>query len=227
VVRSDLWLNPVFDARLAQEQDISLGVFPVRGNPAAAWDMLAGAHVYHMSAAKDELPQEYFATERADRALPAPVVRVLQRRGLRHGGRGRLHGRRRGGRQPGRRERRLGRGTHAGLMLAVSRRMIEGDRRMRREIGLRPRGRDGPRDPRPHRGPGRHRPHRHARGAAGARVRHGGDRHRSVPARPTRSSGVAPGRRRSQVLEQADFVSLHCPRDKSTLKMMNADAFAA
>lgn len=45
VVRSDLWLNPVFDARLAQEQDISLGVFPVRGNPAAAWDMLAGAHV--------------------------------------------------------------------------------------------------------------------------------------------------------------------------------------
>lgn len=62
VVRSDLWLNPVFDARLAQEQDISLGVFPVRGNPAAAWDMLAGAHVYHVSAAKDELPQEWFAT---------------------------------------------------------------------------------------------------------------------------------------------------------------------
>ena len=24
VVRSDLWLNPVFDARLAQEQDLSL-----------------------------------------------------------------------------------------------------------------------------------------------------------------------------------------------------------
>ena len=34
VVRSDLWLNPVFDARLAQEQDISLGVFPVRTNAA-------------------------------------------------------------------------------------------------------------------------------------------------------------------------------------------------
>ena len=43
VVRSDLWLNPVFDARLAQEQDISLGVFPVRGNPAAAWDMLTAS----------------------------------------------------------------------------------------------------------------------------------------------------------------------------------------
>jgi D-3-phosphoglycerate dehydrogenase len=29
-----------------------------------------------------------------------------------------------------------------------------------------------------------------------------------------------------QVLEQSDFVSLHCPREKDTLKMMDAKAFA-
>ena len=29
-----------------------------------------------------------------------------------------------------------------------------------------------------------------------------------------------------ELLAQSDFVSLHCPRDASTLKMMNADTFA-
>jgi D-3-phosphoglycerate dehydrogenase / 2-oxoglutarate reductase len=62
VVRTDLWIDAAFDERLSGEPGVSLGVFPVRGHPAAAWDMLAGAHVYHVSAAKDELPREWFAT---------------------------------------------------------------------------------------------------------------------------------------------------------------------
>ena len=62
VVRSDLWIDPVFDERLATQADISLKVFPVHGQTAAAWDMLSGAHVYHISAAKDELPKEWFAS---------------------------------------------------------------------------------------------------------------------------------------------------------------------
>src|SRR4051812_15818635 len=60
VVRSDLWIDAVFDERLKREPGVSLAVFPVRGNAAAAWDALAGAHVYHVSAAKDELPREWF-----------------------------------------------------------------------------------------------------------------------------------------------------------------------
>ena len=61
VVRSDLWIDAAFDERLAREPGVSVRVFPVRGNAAAAWDALAGAHVYHVSAAKDELPREWFA----------------------------------------------------------------------------------------------------------------------------------------------------------------------
>lgn len=61
VVRSDMWIDRAFDQGLAGNPDISLGVFPVEGDPAIAWDLLTAAHVYHVSAAKDELPQPYFA----------------------------------------------------------------------------------------------------------------------------------------------------------------------
>ena len=62
VVRSDLWINPVFDERLAQEQDIDFQIFPVRGNPDLALKLLSQAHVYQVSAAKDELPPEWFVS---------------------------------------------------------------------------------------------------------------------------------------------------------------------
>ena len=44
VVRSDLWIDAIFDERLKREPGVSLAVFPVRGNAAAAWDLLSGAH---------------------------------------------------------------------------------------------------------------------------------------------------------------------------------------
>ena len=62
VVRADLWINPVFDERLAQEKDIDFQIFPVRGNRDLALKMLSQAHVYQVSAAKDELPQEWFVS---------------------------------------------------------------------------------------------------------------------------------------------------------------------
>src|SRR4029434_5170217 len=61
VVRSDLWIDRAFDERLAREPDVSLRVFAVEGDATAAWDLLSGAHVYHISAAKDELPEQWFA----------------------------------------------------------------------------------------------------------------------------------------------------------------------
>ena len=60
VARFDLWIDPVFDQRLRDEQDISLGVCPVRGADEKAWELLSGAHIYHVSAAKDELPRQWF-----------------------------------------------------------------------------------------------------------------------------------------------------------------------
>ncbi|NBQ42478.1 MAG: 3-phosphoglycerate dehydrogenase [Mycobacteriaceae bacterium] len=135
VVRSDLWLNPVFDARLAQEQDISLGVFPVRGNPAAAWDMLAGAHVYHVSAAKDELPQEWFAT--GELIARCPRLFCVSSSGAGYDtvdvpactAAGIAVVNQAGGNAVSVAEHTLA------MMLGVSRRMVEGDRRIRREIG--------------------------------------------------------------------------------------------
>ena len=62
VVRSDLWINPVFDERLTQAQDIDFQIFPVRGDRDLALQLLSQAHVYQVSAAKDELPQEWFVS---------------------------------------------------------------------------------------------------------------------------------------------------------------------
>ena len=99
--------------RAGPQAGVSLSVFPVRGHPAAAWDLLAGAHVYHVSAAKDELPREWFA--RAELLARCPNLLCVSSCGAGYdtvdvaactaAGR-------RGG-EPGRRQRRLGGGTHA------------------------------------------------------------------------------------------------------------------
>ena len=61
VVRSDLWIDPVFDERL-RSAGADVSVFPVLGNPAAAYGALARAHVYQVSAAKDELPRAWWVS---------------------------------------------------------------------------------------------------------------------------------------------------------------------
>ena len=226
VVRSDLWLSPVFDARLAQEQDISLGVFPVRGDAAAAWDLLAGANVYHVSAAKDELPREWFATreliERCPRlfcvsssgagydtvdvpACTAAGIAVVNQAG---------------GNADSVAEHTLA------MLLSLSRHMLQCDRRMRRATGFSREDIMG----------------HEARGRTVGVVGIG-----NIGSRVTRLARafgmeviatdpfVEPAEieRRGarpvtlpQLLEQADFVSLHCPRDAGTLKMIDAAAFA-
>lgn len=226
VVRSDLWLNPVFDARLAHEQDISLGVFPVRGNPAAAWDMLAGAHVYHVSAAKDELPQEWFAT--GELIARCPRLFCVSSSGAGYDtvdvpactAAGIAVVNQAGGNAVSVAEHTLA------MMLGVSRRMVEGDRRIRREIGY------AREDVMGHEISGR------TIGLVG--IGHIGTRVAAL-ARAFGMQVVAFDphltpeeieRRGAQpvsfeaLLAQSDFVSLHCPRDASTLKMMNADTFA-
>lgn len=226
VVRSDLWIDPAFDAGIAKEPGISLGVFAARGPAAAAWDLLAGAHVYQISAAKDELPQEWFA--RAELLARCPQLLCVSSGGAGFDtvdvpactAAGIAVVNQAGGNAPSVAEHTLA------LMLGVSRRMAECDRRMRRERGFTREDVMG------------HEIHGKTVGLVG--IGEVGTRVAAL----ARAFGmqvlatdpfVAPeeiARRGAravpleQLLAESDFVSLHCPRDASTLKMMDAAAFA-
>lgn len=226
VVRSDVWIDAAFDARLKREPGVSVGVFPIRGNPAAAWDLLSAAHVYHVSAAKDELPQEWFA--RADLLARCPSLLCVSSSGAGYDtvdvaactAAGVLVVNQAGGNAPSVAEHTLG------LMLGVSRRMLESDRRMRRERGF------AREDVMGHEISGK------TLGLVG--IGHTG----SGVARLAQAFGMqvlatdpllpaeeiarrgAKAVSLPELLAQSDIVSLHCPRDANTMKMMNADAFA-
>lgn len=226
VVRSDLWIDAAFDARLAREPGVSLGVFPVRGNPAAAMDMLAGAHVYHVSAAKDELPQEWFA--RAELLARCPQLLCVSSSGAGYDtvdvaactAAGIVVVNQSGGNAPSVAEHTFG------LILGLSRRMVEGDRRLRRETGY------SREDVMGHEIQGK------TLGLVG--IGHIGKRVAALgkafgmeviatdpllTAEEITRRGARPVSF-AELLAQSDIVSLHCPRDAGTLKMMNADAFA-
>lgn len=225
VVRSDLWLNPAFDARLGQESDIALGVFPVRGAPATAWDLLGAAHVYHVSAAKDELPREWFATR--ELIARCPQLFCVSSSGAGYDtvdvaactAAGIAVVNQAGGNADSVAEHTLA------MMLSLSRQMMQCDRRMRREWGF------------PREEVMGHEIRGRTLGVVG--IGNVGTR----VARLARAFGmevlatdpyVPPaqiaqrGARAvtlQELLAQSDFVSLHCPRDASTLRMIDAAAF--
>ena len=225
VVRSDLWIASAFDERLAREPDVSLNVFQVRGNAAAAWDMLSGAHVYHISAAKDELPQDWWA--RAELLARCPNLLCVSAGGAGYDtvdvaactAAGVIVVNQAGGNAVSVAEHTLA------MILGVSRRMIEGDRRMRREIGY------AREDVMGH----------EIRGKTVGLVGIGqiGTRVAAlarafglevIASDPFLTSDEITRRGArpvslAELLAQSDFVSLHCPRDASTLKLMNADTF--
>ncbi|MDB5911558.1 MAG: D-3-phosphoglycerate dehydrogenase (phosphoglycerate dehydrogenase)-like protein [Ramlibacter sp.] len=225
VVRTDLWIDAAFDQRLAREPQIALGILPVR-DPAAGWRQLESADVYHVTAAKDELPREWFVT-------PALLARCPQLVCVSTSGAGydtvdvpacTAAGiavvNQTGGNAISVAEHTLG------LMLGVSRRMSECDRRMRQERGF------------PREEVMGHEIHGKTLGLVGignigTRVAalgraFGMEVIASDPllaAEEVRRRGASPVSL-EQLLAQADFVSLHCPRDSTTLKMIDAAAFA-
>ena len=226
VVRSDLWIDRAFDEGLARAPGVSLSVFPVEGDPSIAWDLLAGAHVYHISAAKDELPKPYFA--RAELLARCPNLLCVSAGGAGYDtvdvaactAAGVAVVNQAGGNAASVAEHTLA------LMLGVSRRMVEGDRRMRREIGYAREDVMG------------HEIRGYTVGLVG--IGHIGRRVAAL-ARAFGMEVIATDPFLSpeeielrgakpvsfnELLTQSDFVSLHCPRDASTLKMMNADAFS-
>lgn len=61
VVRLDLPLDGAsFDAIIAAEPKIDLLVRPACGDDSAAWQALSRAHVYHVSSARDDMPEAWF-----------------------------------------------------------------------------------------------------------------------------------------------------------------------
>ncbi|MFZ9665970.1 MAG: hydroxyacid dehydrogenase [Limnohabitans sp.] len=227
VVRSDLWVDGVFEERLSREPDIEVVKFSIRGAAQAARSALSAAHVYHISAAKDELPREWFAS--AELLSMCPNLLCVSAGGAGYDtvdvaactAAGVAVVNQSGGNAVSVAEHTLG------LMLGVSRRMLEGDRRMRREVGYAREDVMG---------------HELAGktvglvgiGNIGSRVavlaRAFGMQVVAVDPMLTPAEIERRGARPvswDHLLAQSDVVSLHCPRDASTLKMMNAKTFAA
>lgn len=226
VVRSDLWIHPAFDEGLAGRPGLSLAVFPTRGNATLARDMLAAAHVYHVSAAKDELPREWFVGP--ELIAHCPHLLCVSSSGAGYDtvdvpactAAGIAVVNQAGGNADSVAEHTLA------MMLAASRRMIETDRRMRRETGFRREDVMG------------HEMRGKTVGIVGI-----GEVGRRVAAL-ARAFGLQAiatdpyvdaeetarrGARKvalDELLAQADIVSLHCPREPATLKMIDAQAFA-
>ena len=226
VVRTDLWIDPAFDRRLGTESGVSLTVFPVRGAQQAAWQALKAAHVYHVSAARDELPAEWLVNVSLLAACPELLcvsssgagydtidVQACTRAGVAVVNQA-------GGNAASVAEHTLG------LMLGVSRRMSECDRRMRRERGFSREDVMG------------HEIRDKTLGLVG--IGHIGSRvaalahafgMKVIATDPllgadeiTRRGAVAV--QLPELLAQSDIVSLHCPRDATTLAMIDAEAFA-
>jgi D-3-phosphoglycerate dehydrogenase / 2-oxoglutarate reductase len=136
VVRFNFWCDPAMEDRFAREPAIELRTCELRGPENDAWSELAEAHVYQISAARDELPQQWFATaellERCPRLLCVSStgagydtvdIAACTRAGVLVVN------------QAGANAQSVAEHTVA-LMLDVSRRISEGDRLLRRERGF-------------------------------------------------------------------------------------------
>ena len=225
VVRTDLWIAPAFDQRLARESALKLQVLPVHGDPRAGWPLLAAAHVYHVSAAKDELPREWWVD--AQLLQRCPHLLCVSSSGAGYdtvdvaacSAAGVAVVNQAGGNADSVAEHTLG------LLLGLSRRMVEGDRRLRRETGYAREDVMG----------------REIRGKTIGLVGigHVGSRVaalcRAFGMEVLATDPLLPpdevARRGARavafddLLAQSDVVSLHCPRDAGTLRLMDGRAF--
>lgn len=225
VVRLDLSLHPIFDERLADEPDIDLAVCVRAGPEAAIWAVLAQAHVYHVSAAKDDLPRRWFVNAELLERCPAMLcisssgagydttdVAACTRAGVAVVN------------QAGGNAYSVAEHTF-GLMLALSKRITESDRRLRRERGYTRNDLTG-------REIGGKVLGLVGLGHIGTRVTQLAHAFgMSVLATDPYLSGEEIGRRGAlpvaldELLARSDFVSLHCPRNSETLGMLDARAF--
>jgi len=224
VVRFDLPVNPAFEQRLARESDIDFTLCLRAAPEEASWAALSRAHVYHVSATKDELPRRWFVS--ADLLARCPALLCVSSAGAGYDTvdvaactqAGVAVVNQAGGNANSVAE-------HAfGLMLALSRRIIECNRRLRQETGF------SREDVMGHELGGK------VLGIVG--IGHVGTRTAAL-ARAFGMTVVATdpyltdeeiSRRGAEpaaldeLLDRSDIVSLHCPRAKDTLGMIDARA---
>ena len=226
VVRFDFPYDRAMADRLAREADIELRTCERKGAETGAWSALGAAHVYLISSAKDELPRQWFVTaellKRCPRLLCVSTsgagydtvdveacskagIIVVNQAGMNAGA--------------------VAEHT-LGMMLALSKRIAESDRRLRRERGFAREdlmGRDISSKILGLVGIG------HV-GTRVARLAHAFGM--SVLAYDPYVSAEEIARRGArsvtmdELLAQSDFVSIHCPRTNETLGMIDARAFA-
>lgn len=225
--RLDLWLNPVFDQLIDAELGIGLSVLPARGDDARTLAGLKTAHAYHVSAARDELPRQWFVNAELISQCPDLVC-------VSSGGAGYdtvdvpactaadiavVN-------QAGGNAASVAEHTYA-LLLAVQRRVVESHQRLRHDTGFSREDLMG------------HEIHGTVIGLVGigqigsrvARIAQGfGMRVIAhdplLDADTIRSRGAEPVGL-AELLAQSDVVSLHCPLDASTRGLIDARAFAA
>lgn len=226
VFRLDLWQNPAFAERLGREPGIALTTARLADPEAPAWDALAAAHVYHASSAKDELPPQWFVTEKLLARCPQLVCASVYGAGYDTVD---VEACTRAGvlvvNQSGANAQAVA--EHAfGFLLGLAHRLGESDRRMRRERGFAREALTG------HQITGK------VLGIVGlgntgtrtARIARvfdltvlATDPYLTPEEIERRGASGVP---LEELLARSDFVSLHCPRDASTLRMIDAAAFA-
>lgn len=225
--RLDLWLNPIFDEIIGAEPGIALSVLPAHGDDARTLAGLRAAHAYHVSAAKDELPRQWFVNAALIAQCPDLVcvssggagydtvdVPACTAAGIAVVN------------QAGGNAASVAEHTYA-LLLAVQRRVVESHQRLRHDTGFSREDLMG------------HEIHGTVIGLVGigqigsrvARIARGfGMRVIAhdplLDADTIRARGAEPVSL-PDLLAQADVVSLHCPLDASTRGMIDARAFAA
>jgi len=63
VVRFDFWINPVFDKHLNGVSDIDLTVCRYSDDERKTLEVFKNTHVYHICAARDEVPPQWWVNE--------------------------------------------------------------------------------------------------------------------------------------------------------------------
>ena len=226
VVRFNQWYNPVMQERLEREPDLELQTVDRDGPDDGVWGALAKAHAFQVSSAKDELPRRWFVTR--ELLSRCPRLLVVSSNGAGYDTidvpacteAGVLVVNQAGGNAQSVAEHTIG------LMLDVTRRISENDRLLRTERGF------SREDIMGYEMSGK------TVGIVG--IGHIGTRvaklarafDMTVLAIDPYLTEEEIGRRgaqavtRDQLLERSDFVTLHCPRNKDTMNMMDAEAFA-